>query len=157
MFQRYTTALLPLGVLILGVLTAANETGLALVSWQTIVQLIILVVTTGLSFWLPLVPGKWAGAAKTGAGIIGAIASALVATLPDGGHFTTATLLLFLTSALKAVATQVGVQIRVDAAKAIDPVATADPVVPATTSLPDPSKVAESDPAIIGSEAAPTK
>ncbi|WP_065961292.1 hypothetical protein [Curtobacterium sp. UCD-KPL2560] len=154
MFQRYTTALLPLGIAILGVLDAARATGIALLGWQTILQLVILVATTGAAFWLPLVPGRWAGRWKTGAAIVGAVASALIATIPDG-HFTTATLILFLTAALKAVATEVGVQIRVDAAKVIEAGSTDDPGVPSITALPDPTKVSDGDPAIVGSEPAP--
>ncbi|MGU3409104.1 hypothetical protein ACLBWP_03270 [Microbacterium sp. M1A1_1b] len=110
---RYLAALLPLGVLVLGIFDAAQRTGTNLLGWQTITQLVILLATTGAAFWLPLIPGKWAGALKTGAAIVGAIASALIAAVPDG-HFTTATLILFLTAALKAVAVQVGVSIRVN-------------------------------------------
>ncbi len=153
MFQRYTTALLPLGVLVVGVLLVASQAGTSLLGWQTITQLLILLATIGSDFWLKLVPGRWAGAAKTGAGIFGAVVSALVAYVPEG-HFTQTTLLLFLTAALKAVATEVGVQIRVDAAKVIDAGSTADAGVPSITSLPDPSKVSDGDPAIIGTEPA---
>ncbi|WIA97613.1 hypothetical protein [Curtobacterium sp. MCBA15_004] len=155
MFQRYTTALLPLGIAILGVLDAARASGAALLGWQTILQLVILIATTGAAFWLPLVPGRWAGRWKTGAAIVGAIASALIATIPDG-RFTTATLILFLTAALKAVATEVGVQIRVDAAKTIDADSTAGPRVVANVFVSDPQKVSDGDPAIVGSEIAPT-
>lgn len=155
MFQRYTTALLPLGIAILGVLDAARASGAALLGWQTILQLVILVATTGAAFWLPLVDGRWAGRWKTGAAIVGAIASAAIATIPNEHHFTTATLILFLTAALKAVATEVGVQIRVDAAKIIDAGSTADPGVPSITSLPDPRKVSDGDPAIVGTEPTP--
>lgn len=135
MSARYAAALLPLAVLVLGVLDAAQKAGGSLLGWQTIVQLVILLATTGASFWLPLVPGRWAGALKTGAAVVGAIASALVATIPDGGQFTTATLILFLTAAVKAVATEIGVQIRTDAAKVID--ATDVPGVPVITTLPN--------------------
>lgn len=128
--SRYSTALLPLAVLVLGVLDAADKAGANLLGWQTITQLVILLATTGAAFWLPLVPGKWAGALKTGAAIVGAIVSALVATVPDG-HFTSATLILFLTAAVKAVAVQVGVSIRTDTAKVND--ATEDMV----TTVPD--------------------
>jgi len=117
MSARYAAAFLPLAVLVLGVLDAAQRAGGSLFGWQTIIQLVILLATTGASFWLPLVPGRWAGALKTGAAIVGAVASALVATIPDGGQFTTATLILFLTAAVKAVATEIGVQIRTDTAK----------------------------------------
>lgn len=115
-FSRYASAVLPLAVLILGIFDAAQRSGTSLLGWQTILQLIILLATTGASFWLPLISGPWAGALKTGAAIVGAIASALIATIPDG-HFTTATLILFLTAAVKAVAVQLGVSIRTDAAK----------------------------------------
>lgn len=135
---RYATALLPLGVAVFGVLDAAQKTGTGLIGWQTILQLIILVATTGAAYWLPLVPGKWAGALKTGAAIVGAIASALIATVPDG-HFTSATWILFLTAAFKAVAVQLGVTIRVDAAKVIDAGSTSDPGVPSITSVAAPT------------------
>jgi hypothetical protein len=131
---RYLTSLLPLAVAVLGVLDAAQRTGTALVGWQTITQVVLLIVTTGAAYWLPLVPGKWAGALKTGAAIAGAIVSALIATIPEG-HFTQATLILFLTAAFKAVAVQVGVTIRVDAAKVIDAGSTSDPGVPSITTV----------------------
>lgn len=132
---RYAPSLLPLAVLVLGVFDAAQKAGTSLLSWQTITQLILLLATTGVAFWLKLVPGKWAGALKTGAAIVGAIVSALVAVVPDG-HFTQATWILFLTAAVKAIAVQVGVSIRVDAAKVIDAGATSDPGVPSITSVP---------------------
>jgi len=140
---RYAPSLLPLAVLVLGVLDAAQKSGTALIGWQTITQLILLLATTGVAFWLKLVPGKWAGALKTGAAIVGAIVSALVAVVPDG-HFTQATLILFLTAAIKAVAVQVGVSIRTDSAKVIDareatgvPVITAADLVPFDDDLVD--------------------
>jgi hypothetical protein len=114
---RYGAALLPLGVLVLGVFDAAQKSGTALIGWQTITQTIFLVVTTGAALVLPLVPGPWAGALKTGAAILGAVASALIATIP-AGHITTASLILFLTAALKAVAVQIGVTIRTDSGDA---------------------------------------
>lgn len=139
MNSRYLTSLLPLGIAVLGVLDAANKSGTALISLPTILQLILLVATTGAAFWLPLVPGPWAGALKTGAGIVGAIASAAIATLATGGEWTQATWILFLTAALKAVATEVGVQIRLDAEKQpIDARDTEEGAVPVITSVPLP-------------------
>lgn len=113
MIARYAAALLPLAILVLGVLDAAERIGANLLGWQTVVQIVILLATTGAAYWLPLVPGRWVGALKTGAAVVGAIASALVATIPTG-EFTSATLILFLTAAIKAVATEIGVQIRTD-------------------------------------------
>jgi hypothetical protein len=116
---RYASSLLPLAVAVLGVLDAAQRSGTALLGWQTLTQLALLILTTGAAYWLPLVPGRWAGVLKTGAAVLGAILSALIAVVPDG-HFTQATLILFLTAAFKAVAVQLGVSIRTDAAKVID-------------------------------------
>lgn len=146
-FSRYAATLLPLGVLVLGVFDAAQRAGTSLVGWQTITQLVILLATTGAAYWLPLIPGKWAGALKTGAAVIGAIASALVATIPDG-HFTTATLILFLTAALKAVAVQVGVTVRTDVRKTID--AREAEGVPSITSVESPSSADSGDVVVSG-------
>jgi len=146
-FARYAATLLPLGVLVLGVFDAAQRAGTSLVGWQTITQLVILLATTGAAYWLPLVPGKWAGALKTGAAVVGAIASALVATVPDG-HFTTASLILFLTAALKAVAVQVGVTVRTDATKTIDARAAED--VPVVTVVEPSASVDPSDVVVSG-------
>lgn len=131
---RYSGAFLPLAVLVLGVLDAAQRSGASLVGWQTITQIALLLVTTGAGIVLPLVPGPWSGALKTGAAIAGAIVSALIAYVPDG-HFTTATLILFLTAALKAVAVQVGVTIRTDSAKVIDATDTPAGTVPSITTV----------------------
>lgn len=129
--SKYSAALLPLGVLIVGVFTAADKAGTNLLGWQTVLQLVILLATTASSFWLRLVPGKWAGAAKTGAGIVGAVASALIAVVPDG-HFTQSTFLLFLTAVFHAVATQLGVTIRVSEKPVADqlPAVTSSDLVP---------------------------
>lgn len=131
---RYSAALLPLAVLVLGVLDTAQRAGADLLGWQTITQIVLLIVTTGAGLVLPLVPGPWAGALKTGSAIAGAIVSALIAYVPEG-HFTTATLILFLTAALKAVAVQIGVTIRTDAAKVVDARETPAGEVPVITSL----------------------
>lgn len=156
MTTRYASALLPLAVVILGVLDAAQRAGSSLIGWQTITQLILLVATTGAAYWLPLVPGKWAGALKTGASIVGAIASALIATIPDG-HFTQATLILFLTAAFKAVAVQLGVSIRTDAAKVPDApaaVITAADLVPFDEHDDEPGKHAATQPATFSDQVA---
>ena len=79
-------------------------------------------------------------------GGVGLLALAAVAWLgwvmlrvPVGGGMqpagTAATLILFLTSAAKAVATELGVQIRLDARKVIDATETPDGGVPVVTSL----------------------
>ncbi|MFK4482578.1 hypothetical protein [Curtobacterium sp. AB7] len=117
LLTRYSSALLPLLVAILGVLEAARAAGTStLVDWQTLTQIGLLLAGTGVIYWLPLVHSRWQGAAKTGAAILFAVLSAVVAVAPDG-HFTKANAILVLTAVVKAVATQLGVTIRVDAAK----------------------------------------
>lgn len=143
--SRYASALLPLGVLVFGVLDAAQKTGTGLIGWQTITQLILLVATTGAAYWLPLVPGRWSGALKVGASIVGAVASALIATVPDG-HFTSASWILFLTAAFKAVAVQLGVTIRVDAAKVTSQTASPMPAVTASDLVPFDESEADAEP-----------
>jgi peptidoglycan/LPS O-acetylase OafA/YrhL len=133
-FSRYATTLLPLAVGVLGILQASQAAGTGTVlDWQTLTQIGLLLLGTGVVFWLPLVDARWHGAAKTGSSIGFAILSALVAVIPDG-HFTKANAILVITAVVKAVATELGVQIRTDAAKVID--ARESTAVAVVTSLP---------------------
>ncbi|SBN64466.1 hypothetical protein GA0004736_3426 [Curtobacterium sp. 9128] len=137
--SRYSTTLLPLAVGVLGILQAAQAAGeTTLIDWQTITQIALLLVGTGVVYWLPLVNAKWQGAAKTGAAVGFAVLSAVVALVPDG-HFTKANAILVITAIVKAVATELGVQIRTDAAKVIDAGSTSDPGVPSITTLKAPA------------------
>lgn len=112
---RYLPALLPLAVSVLGILEAARAAGTGtLLDWQTITQIVLLLAGTGVVAWLPLVDARWQGAFKTGAAIVFAVVSAVVAVAPDG-HFTKANIILVITAVIKAVATQFGVVVRVDA------------------------------------------
>lgn len=132
---RYSSTLLPLAVAVLGILQAAQSAGKAtLLDWQTLTQIALLLAGTGVVYWLPLVNSRWQGALKTGAAIVFAVVSALVAVAPDG-HFTKSNLILVVTAVVKAIATELGVQIRTDAAKVIDAGSTADPAVRSITSV----------------------
>lgn len=132
--SRYASALLPLLVGVFGILQAAQAAGTGtLLDWQTITQVVLLLVGTGVVYWLPLVDARWQGAAKTGAAIVFAVLSAAVAIVPDG-HFTKANAILVLTAIVKAVATELGVQIRTDAVKVTDQREAAG--VPDISSLP---------------------
>jgi len=132
---RYSSTLLPLAVAVLGILQAAQSAGKAtLLDWQTLTQIALLLVGTGVVYWLPLVNTKWQGAFKTGAAIVFAIISAVVAVAPDG-HFTKSNAILVVTAVVKALATELGVQIRTDAAKVIDAGSTSDPGVPVVTTV----------------------
>lgn len=135
LISRYSSTLLPLAIGVLGILQAAQAAGRStLLDWQTITQIALLLVGTGVIYWLPLVDTRWQGAAKTGAAIGFAVISAVVALVPDG-HFTKANAVLVITAVVKAVATELGVQIRTDSAKVIDAGSTFDPGVPAITSV----------------------
>lgn len=117
LITRYSSTLLPLLVAVLGILEAARTAGrTTLLDWQTLTQVGLLLLGTGVIYWLPLVEARWQGAFKTSAGILFAVLSAVVAIVPDG-HFTKANAILIITAIVKAVATQLGVSIRVDAAK----------------------------------------
>lgn len=141
--SRYASALLPLLVGVFGILQAAQAAGTGtLLDWQTITQIVLLLVGTGVVYWLPLVDKRWQGAAKTGAALAFALLSAVVAVAPDG-HFTKANAILVLTAIVKAAATELGVQIRTDTAKVIDQRA-ADGV-PVITAVADPSTVTHTD------------
>lgn len=142
--SRYSSTLLPLAIGVLGILQAAQAAGRStLLDWQTITQIALLLVGTGVIYWLPLVDTRWKGAAKTGAAIGFAVISAVVALVPDG-HFTKANAILVITAIVKAVATELGVQIRTDSAKVIDARETATGTVPVITSAdPQPLDVAE--------------
>lgn len=138
--SRYSSTLLPLAIGVLGILQAAQAAGRStLLDWQTITQIALLLVGTGVIYWLPLVDTRWQGAAKTGAAIGFAVISAVVALVPDG-HFTKANAILVITAIVKAVATELGVQIRTDSAKVTASTAAA-PVV--TSADPQPLDVAE--------------
>ncbi|QKS17325.1 hypothetical protein HUN59_14890 [Curtobacterium sp. Csp2] len=134
--SRYASALLPLLVSVFGILQAAQAAGTGtLLGWQTITQIVLAIVGTGVIYWLPLVDKRWQGAAKTGAALMFAVLSAVVAVAPDG-HFTKANAILVLTAIVKAAATELGVQIRTDATKVIDARETAADQVPVVTAVP---------------------
>jgi hypothetical protein len=133
--SRYSSTLLPLAIGVLGILQAAQAAGRStLLDWQTLTQVALLLVGTGVIYWLPLVDARWQGAAKTGAAVGFAVLSAVVALVPDG-HFTKANAILVITAIVKAVATELGVQIRTDAAKVIDAGSTSDAGVPSITTI----------------------
>lgn len=112
-FQRYAAALLPgVGVLLtaLQVMYGDNrfdetERG----------QLIVLVAGLVLTYVLPLLKKfKWASVLKTGASVLAAIGTLIIPTFFTG--FTGNTLLIFLIALVNALATEIGVQMRTDAA-----------------------------------------
>lgn len=114
---RYGTTLLPLFVALAGVFTtAADSTTGTLLTWSAIMQAVLLFLSTGTDYWLPLVDSRWRGAAKTGASIVFVLLSAAVtAWTATDGHVTKANVLLLATAVFKALVTEIATWIRVDA------------------------------------------
>lgn len=134
---RYSTTLVPLLIAVAGVFVTASQSATSsLLSWQVLTQAVILVVSTGTDFWLPLVNSRWRGAAKTGASIVFVIASTAIAVVPEG-PVTRASLLLIAAAVLKALGTEVGTWIRTDAARAADPSVDEDPEITELPSIED--------------------
>jgi len=109
MIQKYAAALLPAIVTLLGALQLAIANGI--VDETEAGQLIALFAGVLITWVVPLVPGRWAGALKTGAAIVAAVATLIVPLLIG---FTWQGLLIFAIAALSALATEIGVQLRTD-------------------------------------------
>lgn len=133
---RYGTTLLPLFVAVAGIFTAAGDSTVGvLFSWATITQAVLLMLSTGTDYWLPLVDSRWRGFAKTGASILFTLVSAgVVAWTATDGHVSKTNLMLLGVAVFKAAVTEVATWIRVDAGQ-IDAGSTADPGVPVITSV----------------------
>lgn len=109
MTNRYAAAVLSILITLAGAVAALNQ-----VTWPIIVQLAILTVTAFTTYLLPLIPQGWAGAAKTGTEVLGAVLTAIVPFV-IAGHITGPQIALVLLAALKALGTEVGVQARLTA------------------------------------------
>lgn len=110
--QKYGPALFTFAVLVLGSLQALLNTSVTLV---TLLQFAALVVGTALTYLLPLTSGRWQGALKVTAELVlTAIALALPYVMT--GTITKPQIILVVTGIVKALATQIGVAVRTDAA-----------------------------------------
>lgn len=78
-----------------------------------ILQLAVIIVTAVTSFLLPLLDAGWRGALKTGFDVLG-VALLLVIPYALTGHITGAQIVLVAVGVIKALATELGVYIRVD-------------------------------------------
>jgi hypothetical protein len=135
---RYSTTLLPLFVAVAGVFTTAADTSAGvLFTWATLSQAVLLVLSTGTDYWLPLVDSRWRGAAKTGASLgFVALSAAVVAWSATDGHVSKANIMLLGVAVVKALVTEVATWIRTDAAAVIDAGSTADEGTPSITTVP---------------------
>lgn len=109
--QRYAPAILSFLVLVIGGLQAAVATGP--VTWVVVAQLAVLIVTTATTYLVPLAPTRWRGVAKTGLELLGVV---LVLVIPyiAAGRISSAEILLVVVAVIKAVGTELGVQLRTD-------------------------------------------
>lgn len=107
--NKYLAAFLSIGITIVAALTSTTA-----FSWPIVVQLAILTVTSISTYLLPVVPGRWSGALKTGTEVVGAILAA-AAPFVLVGHITGAQIAVVILAALKALGTELGVAARVAA------------------------------------------
>lgn len=110
-FQKYAAALLPFFIIVVG----ASQTILGgPPDFQTLVPFAIIVAGAIATFIVKLIPDvKWQGGLKTGIAIFSTILTALVPFLLPGGFQLSANLPIVIVAILNALATELGVQIRV--------------------------------------------
>jgi hypothetical protein len=109
-FQKYAVAIFSFVTLVLGAVQAEVSMGVTpTATWQVISLGIGGIIT----FFVPLVEGKWAGILKTGFSILGAVGALAVPYFLDG-DITASGILLVVIGAINVIATQLGVVIRKD-------------------------------------------
>lgn len=109
MLRKYAAAILPALIILLGALqTALADNVIDQVEAGQLLALVAGVITT---YFVPLVDGRWSGLLKTGAAVLAAIATMI---LPLVFGFTWQALVIVALAALNAIATEIGVQSRVE-------------------------------------------
>lgn len=111
--NKYAVALLQLLIVTVTALQASVADGL---TETEVWQLAGLVVGAFASVFVPLLERGWAGALKVGAAVGGAGIAAIVPFVTDG--WTPSAAIVVVLAVLNTLATQIGVNIRVDAARA---------------------------------------
>lgn len=109
-FQKYAAALLPFFILVVGGLQpvfASDD-----IDWRAVVQFALLVLGAVVTYIVPLLPGPWKGALKTGVQILVVILVALLQFLIPSGFDPAAGVQLIIVAVLQALAVELGVQIR---------------------------------------------
>lgn len=106
--SKYGAAIFSFAITLLTIVSSLKDT-----SFASLFQLIPLIITSLLVLIVPLIKGPWAGAIKTGIEIIGVIAVLLIPYVV-AGTITVPQLLVVGVAILKAVATQLGIIIRLD-------------------------------------------
>lgn len=127
--SKYLAGFIQVITLLMTSLLAALADGLDYTEvWQIAGVLVGAVVT----FFVPLLEGRWAAALKVGGAVLGAIIAAVIPLLAN--EWTASSAIIVLLAAVNALATQLGVDVRVDAAKEAlakhvyeEPIAASDP------------------------------
>lgn len=110
--SKYLTGLIQVLFLLMTALLAAMEDGVDTVEvWQLAGVLVGAVVTV----WVPLLEGAWAAGLKVGGAVAGAAIAAIVPLVMS--EWTASAAIIVVIAIINALATQLGVSIRVDAAK----------------------------------------
>lgn len=132
--NRYLTALLSLAITILTALVLIPSDQFHLGD-PVVGQLIIMALAAIGTYIVPLLSGRWAGGLKTGLVILAAILSFLWPLL-IGGHLPSGMQwVMIILTGLQALATEVGVQVRVDDPKLVATVAEAGPTNSASAGM----------------------
>lgn len=111
--NKYTAALLQFVLVLVTSAQASLSGGLDTIE---IWQLVALAVASVGTFFLPLVSGPWAGALKTGVAIAGAVVAAIIPLV--NGVWNAESGIIVLLAALNALASQIGVSVRLDDVRA---------------------------------------
>ncbi len=120
--HKYSAALLSFALVLVGALVAIPRGAF---DWQAAIQLAILGVSTGVTLFAPLAPGKWQGAIKTSSAVVLAILSGLT-PLILGGVYDHVSIGLIVLAAFQALGSEIGVQARTDPSAVPLPVVSTD-------------------------------
>lgn len=107
--SRYAAAIFSVLLAVLGALAALTD-----FSWASVDQIIALAAASILTYVMPLLKGPWAAGLKVGLEVLGTLL-ALILPFVVAGHITPQQAIVVLIGLLKALATQLGVDIRLDA------------------------------------------
>lgn len=105
---KFAVALLQFTLLLVTSLSVSLQGGFDAVE---IAQFVAIAAGAGVTFFVPLVSGKWSGLLKTGFAIVAAIATALIPFITQG-FITPDQVMLVILAALNAIASEVGIAIR---------------------------------------------
>lgn len=131
--NKYAVGLLQVAIIAVTALQAAVALGWSLTA---AFQLAGLIIGAIVSVFVPLLEGRWAAGLKVGGAVLGALIAAIIPFVTDG--WSPGAIVIVVLAGLNALATQLGVDIRIDSAVQ----ALGDPSVPnASVEAVDPAAV----------------